>query len=70
MYLTDFLFFLGLGIATASWIFLLFSILWVATNFFLGNPEERDCLDKYSDSYREYMSRTPRWLGIPKSETK
>ena len=70
MYIADFLFFLGLGIATASWIFLLFSVLWLATNFILGNYEERDCLDKYSDAYREYMDRTPRWIGLPKSEAK
>ena len=68
MYLADFLFFLGLGIATASWIFLLFSVLWIATGFILANPEELDCLKKYGDSYREYMNRTPRWLGVPKSE--
>jgi len=70
MYIADFLFFLGLGIATASWIFLLFSILWLATNFILGNYEEQDCLDKYGDSFREYMNRTPRWIGIPKSVQK
>jgi protein-S-isoprenylcysteine O-methyltransferase Ste14 len=67
MYLTDFLFFLGLGIATASWILLLFSILWVPTGFILAKPEELDCLKKYGDSYRQYMGRTPRWIGIPKS---
>ena len=67
MYLTDFLFFMGLGIATASWILLLFSILWLATGFILANPEELDCLKKYGDSYRQYMNRTPRWIGIPKS---
>jgi len=66
MYIADFLFFLGLGIATASWIFLLFSILWLATNSILGNYEEQDCLNRYGDSYREYIKRTPRWIGIPK----
>ena len=66
MYIADFLFFLGLGIATASWIFLLFSVLWLATNFILGNYEEQDCLDRYGDAYREYMNITPRWIGIPK----
>jgi len=67
MYIADFLFFLGLGIATASWIFLLFSVLWLATNFILGNYEEQDCLDRYGNAYREYIKRTPRWIGIPKS---
>jgi len=67
MYLADVLFFLGLGIATASWIFLLFSILWIIAGFILANPEELDCLKKYGDSYREYMDKTPRWIGIPKN---
>ena len=70
MYIADFLLFLGLGVATASWIFLLFSILWLATNSILGNYEEQDCLDKYGDAYRKYMERTPRWVGIPRSEAK
>jgi protein-S-isoprenylcysteine O-methyltransferase Ste14 len=70
MYLTDFLFLMGLGIATASWILLLFSILWFATGFILANPEELDCLKKYGDSYRQYMNRTPRWIGLPKSGAK
>jgi len=31
-----------------------------------GIPEERFYLKKYGDAYREYMNRTPRWIGIPK----
>ena len=30
--------------------------------------EERECLQKYGDAYREYMNEIPRWLGMPKSE--
>jgi len=33
----------------------------------LAAPEERFCLEKYGDAYRNYLNRTPRWLGIPKS---
>jgi len=32
------------------------------------NAEERFCLEKYGDAYREYMNRTPRWIGFPKSK--
>jgi protein-S-isoprenylcysteine O-methyltransferase Ste14 len=32
--------------------------------------EERLCLEKYGDAYRDYMNRTPRWIGIPKSQEK
>ena len=70
MYLTLFLLFLGVGIASASWILLLFAIvsmiLWVP----LSISEEQFCLEHYGDAYREYMNRTPRWLGLPKSGEK
>jgi hypothetical protein len=29
--------------------------------------QERSCLEMYGDAYREYMDRTPRWIGMPKS---
>jgi len=32
-----------------------------------AGSEERMCLEKYGDVYREYMEKTPRWLGLPKS---
>ena len=70
MYISDVIFHIGLGIATASWILLLFAVLWVVTGFILANPEELDCSRKYGDAYREYMKRTPRWIGLPKSEAK
>jgi protein-S-isoprenylcysteine O-methyltransferase Ste14 len=70
IYLTQFLMFIGVGIASASWVFLLLSILRTIASFMLLAPEERFCLQKYGNAYREYMERTPRWLGIPKSGAK
>ena len=67
MYVTAFVFFLGVSIATASWVFLLFTILLIAASFYFAPLEERSCLEKYGDFYREYMDRTPRYIGIPKS---
>jgi protein-S-isoprenylcysteine O-methyltransferase Ste14 len=67
MYLTMFLMLLGAGIASASWIFLLLSVVDIILPTLFVEAEERYCLDKYGDAYREYMNRTPRWLGIPKS---
>jgi protein-S-isoprenylcysteine O-methyltransferase Ste14 len=69
-YLTQIIFFLGIGIATASWVFLLFTILRTIASIMLAIPEERYCLEKYGDAYRKYMDRTPRWIGIPKSVAK
>jgi protein-S-isoprenylcysteine O-methyltransferase Ste14 len=56
----------GISIATASWVFLVFSVVVIIMWYFLVVPEERGCLDYFGDAYRDYMNRTPRWLGIPK----
>lgn len=70
MYVTAFVFFLGVSIATASWVFLLFTILLIAASFYFAPVEEQSCLDKYGNAYREYMNSTPRYVGIPKSKAK
>jgi protein-S-isoprenylcysteine O-methyltransferase Ste14 len=66
-YLGYFLVCIGIGIACTSWIFLLYAIIYMILQHILIIPEERFCVEKYGDSYREYMDRTPRWIGIPKS---
>jgi protein-S-isoprenylcysteine O-methyltransferase Ste14 len=70
MYLAPFLVLVGVGIAAASWVFLLLSILYMIMPLLFVETEERHCLKYYGDAYREYMKRTPRWIGIPKSEGK
>jgi protein-S-isoprenylcysteine O-methyltransferase Ste14 len=70
MYITMFVYFLGLGILTASWVMLLFFVVLVIGCIVYANVEERSCIAKWGDAYREYISRTPRWIGIPKAETK
>lgn len=57
----------GVGIASASWIFLLFSAILIILQISRAVAEERDCLETYGKDYKEYMNRTPRWIGIPKS---
>jgi len=59
--------FIGIGIISASWVFILLSVVRAVSTFIIAIPEERFCLEKYGDSYREYMGKTPRWIGIPKS---
>ena len=68
MYITTALFLLGVGIASASWLFLLLSIIFTILNSLRTIHEERFCLNRYGDAYREYMNMTPRWIGIPKLE--
>ena len=69
-YFTGFLTMFGMGIAGASWVVLLFALLWIAFFYIVVPTEERFLLKNYGDAYREYMNRTPRWIGIPKSEKK
>jgi protein-S-isoprenylcysteine O-methyltransferase Ste14 len=72
MYVTMVLLFLGVNIASVSWIFLLFTIISVigVTRPYSVKVEEAQCLGHYGTAYREYMNRTPRWIGIPKSKKK
>ena len=64
------LIFIGAGIASASWVFLLFSIVGVILSNVSLIAEERFCLETYGESYREYMNRTPKWIGMPEREKK
>jgi protein-S-isoprenylcysteine O-methyltransferase Ste14 len=70
IYVTMVLLLLGVSIASVSWVFLLFAIIsgvGVTRPYFV-KIEEAQCLGHYGAAYREYMNRTPRWIGVPKSK--
>jgi protein-S-isoprenylcysteine O-methyltransferase Ste14 len=67
LYLATLLVYLSVGIASASWVFLLIFIVQLVSISIAVVEEERYCLEKYGNAYREYMNKTPRWLGVPKS---
>ena len=67
MQLSVFLLLLGTGIATASWIFLSLAVVYTIIPLLWLGAEERHLQKLYGDAYSEYMNRTPRWIGIPKS---
>jgi len=67
MHLSQVVVFLGVGIATASWVFLLLAVYMIVPILWV-DAEERHCLKVYGDAYREYMDKAPRWLGLPKSK--
>ena len=67
IYLSGFVLYIGMGVACASWVLLLCAVLWIVLLSIVVPAEERFLLEHYGDSYREYMNRTPRWIGIPKS---
>jgi len=70
MYLASLLIYFSVGIASASWLFLLIFVAQSVSIRIAAVEEERFCLEKYGEAYREYIDRTPRWLGFPKSKTK
>ena len=66
LYLASLFIYLSVGIASASWVFLLVFIVQLVSIRIATVGEELYCLGKYGDSYRDYISRTPRWIRIPK----
>jgi protein-S-isoprenylcysteine O-methyltransferase Ste14 len=68
MYLAGFMIFIGVGIACVSWIYLIYAFVFMLLMAKIVVYEEAICIGKYGNAYREYLNRTPRWIGIPKSK--
>ncbi|MEN8193588.1 MAG: isoprenylcysteine carboxylmethyltransferase family protein [Bacteroidota bacterium] len=58
---------IGAGIASASWLFLLLSVILMVITHLAAIAEESTTIKKFGDAYKEYMAKTPRWIGLPKS---
>ena len=70
IYLALILIFLGVSIISFSWIIFVCLII-IIMHLLLAVPaEELYCLKKYGRIYHDYLKRTPRWIGIPKSDKK
>jgi len=67
MYVTTVLLLLGVSIASASWVFLVFSIIMGVGAVYFIKIEEAQLIGHYGVEYLEYKDRTPRWIGRPKS---
>ena len=68
IYLSGFLLNLSIAIACVSWVILLCAILWIVFFHIVLPTEESFLISQYGDAYREYMNRTPKWIGMPKSK--
>jgi len=66
MYLATILICVGTGIATASWVFILITVIMAVCFHYEARLEERYCLNMYKNLYREYLDRVPMWFGLPK----
>jgi protein-S-isoprenylcysteine O-methyltransferase Ste14 len=66
-YIAMFLVYIGAGIASASWVFILLASVFSATiRNALMIVEERECVQRFGSAYLDYLNRTPRWIGRPK----
>jgi protein-S-isoprenylcysteine O-methyltransferase Ste14 len=58
---------IGVAAACFSWIYFLGTIVFIITVGLISPVEEKMTLDHYGKPYEEYMKRTPKWIGIPRS---
>jgi len=68
MYFSMILVYLAVSIAAASWLFFLITVITFFLQRYQAMKEENHCCQQLGEPYRDYMERTPRWIGIPKSE--
>ena len=69
MYLGEVVASISISIACLSWVFLLLAIAkFLLIHYYVVGAEEPFLIEKYGDVYKEYINRTPRWIGMPKSK--
>ncbi|KYK22298.1 hypothetical protein AYK25_02545 [Thermoplasmatales archaeon SM1-50] len=68
MFIGWFLIYFGIAIVSISWVFLLITIFFIFITVYLSPFEEAVTLGHYGKPYKEYMEKTPQWLGFPKSK--
>jgi protein-S-isoprenylcysteine O-methyltransferase Ste14 len=66
MYLSMILVYTAVSIAAISWLFLAITIITIFLQRSQAIQEERYCQEQLGQAYRQYMLRTPRWLGVPR----
>ncbi len=67
MFIGWFILYLGIAITCISWVYLLITLLFILITAYFSPYEEAITLKHYGNAYKEYMEKTPRWIGLPKS---
>jgi protein-S-isoprenylcysteine O-methyltransferase Ste14 len=62
LYLSWAIVLVGTSIATASWIFIVLTVIYHIPNHYLILGEEEYCLKTYGENYRKYKNKVPRYL--------
>jgi len=66
MFIAFFLLYAGIAISCISWVYAVLTILFILIVNYLSPFEEAITLGHYGKPYKEYMMRTPKWIGIRK----
>ena len=66
MYLSMIFVYTAVSVAAASWLFALITIVTLFLQRSQAIQEENYCLNKFGQAYRQYLARTPRWIGVPR----
>lgn len=66
MYLSMILVYSAVSVAAASWLFTFITFGTFFLQRYQAIQEERYCLERFGQTYRQYMARTPRWIGAPR----
>jgi len=48
----------------------LITLLFILIMAYFSPIEEATTLEHYGNAYKEYMEKTPKWIGVPKSNVK
>lgn len=64
MYISFFFTYIGVGIVSVSWVFLMLTFVYIFITIIFVEYEEKTCIEKYGDAYRIYMKDTPRWISF------
>ena len=67
MFIGFFFVYAGIAIACISWVYMVLTILFILMVNYLSPFEEAITLGQYGKPYKEYLKRTPKWIGIPKN---
>jgi protein-S-isoprenylcysteine O-methyltransferase Ste14 len=68
MFIGWFLLYFGIAITCISWLYVLITLLFIIVVNYSSPLEENITLEHYGKSYKEYLEKTPKWIGIPKSQ--
>jgi len=62
MYVAFFFFFLGSSLLTRSWLLITILVIFQVSVHFMILSEERWCMEKFGEPYKEYMKKVRRYL--------